>query len=246
VIRNVSVRGAEGMFGDFHFNPKHALAEQLIWDALHAPENVGFSHNVEARTSRQGERLAVEAITKVQSVDLVADPATTRGLFESAEGREVGALERQNELALERLFEGLTLESLMAHRADLVQEIVAAPQGQIVQLRREIDDLKAEKGASLRRQIVVRLLQEYRLPDLESRDPVARSILGEQFLERLTSAADEPTMRRLIEERARLVASSRNWLTAGNGLGMQSREQVLAEGRSAAPGNAREFAKTIT
>ena len=63
--------------------PSTRLAEQLLWDAEHAPENVGFSHNVEARTARRGDRLVVEAITRVQSVDLVADPATTRGLFES-------------------------------------------------------------------------------------------------------------------------------------------------------------------
>ena len=42
VIRNVAVRGSEGLFADFHFNPKHPLAEQLVWDAEHAPENVGF------------------------------------------------------------------------------------------------------------------------------------------------------------------------------------------------------------
>ena len=51
-IRNVLLRPGEGLFADFHFNPKHALAEQLLWDAEHAPENVGFSHNVEARISR--------------------------------------------------------------------------------------------------------------------------------------------------------------------------------------------------
>jgi hypothetical protein len=85
-IRGVELRADEGLFGDLHFNPKHALAEQLVWDAEHAPENVGFSHNVEARTSRRGDEVVVEAITRVQSVDLVADPATTRGLFESLSG----------------------------------------------------------------------------------------------------------------------------------------------------------------
>ncbi|MCC6125821.1 MAG: hypothetical protein IT426_12715 [Pirellulales bacterium] len=87
-IRGVELRPDAGLFGDLHFNPKHALAEQLAWDAEHAPENVGFSHNVEARTARRGEEVVVEAITRVQSVDLVADPATTRGLFESHESRE--------------------------------------------------------------------------------------------------------------------------------------------------------------
>ena len=82
VIRAVKA-GGDGLFADFHFNPKHALAEQLLWDAERAPENVGFSHNVEARTTRRGDRVVVEAITRVQSVNLVADPATTRGLFEA-------------------------------------------------------------------------------------------------------------------------------------------------------------------
>ncbi len=84
MIRNVDAAAGRGLVRRFLFNPKHALAEQLIWDAEHAPENVGFSHNVEARTVRQGDKIVVEAITRVQSVDLVADPATTRGLFESA------------------------------------------------------------------------------------------------------------------------------------------------------------------
>jgi len=83
-IRNVSVQ-KDGLYADFTFNPKHALAEQLCWDADHAPENVGFSHNVEARTERRDGTVYVEEIHSVQAVDLVADPATTQGLFESAE-----------------------------------------------------------------------------------------------------------------------------------------------------------------
>ncbi|MCR4415268.1 MAG: hypothetical protein NUV77_22880 [Thermoguttaceae bacterium] len=95
VLRNVTAR-ADGLFADFHYNPKHALAEQLLWDAEHAPENVGFSHHVEARTARAGDRVTVEAILRVQSVDLVADPATTRGLFEAETEPcdQAGAFER--------------------------------------------------------------------------------------------------------------------------------------------------------
>lgn len=86
VIREVEFRAEEGLFGNLHFNPKHAVAEQLAWDAEHNPRNVGFSHNVLARLTRDGAQSLVEAITHVQSVDLVADPASTRGLFEEQEG----------------------------------------------------------------------------------------------------------------------------------------------------------------
>jgi len=84
VIREVAIR-QDGLYADFHFNPRHALSEQLCWDAEHAPSNVGFSHVVSARITRKDGRATVEAIDSVESVDLVADPATTGGLFESEE-----------------------------------------------------------------------------------------------------------------------------------------------------------------
>lgn len=82
VIKGVSFRENDGLYGDFHYNPKHALAEQLAWDAQHNPRNVGFSHNAEGQLSRKGGKTLVESLTRVISVDLVADPATTAGLFE--------------------------------------------------------------------------------------------------------------------------------------------------------------------
>jgi hypothetical protein len=83
-LRNVTADGS-GLRGDLHANPKHTLFEQLAWDAENSPESVGLSHNVEARTSRRDGKTIVEEITRVVSVDLVADPATTRGLFEHTE-----------------------------------------------------------------------------------------------------------------------------------------------------------------
>ncbi len=77
----------QGLFADLHFNPHHAVARQLAWDAQHAPENVGLSHNIRARLKQQEDRWLVEEILQVHSVDLVADPATTTGLFESIQGR---------------------------------------------------------------------------------------------------------------------------------------------------------------
>ncbi len=81
---DVRLDEAGGLFGDLFYNPKHPLAEQLLWDAEHRPHHVGLSHNVLARTTRRGEAVAggVTEIVSVVSVDLVADPATTRGLFE--------------------------------------------------------------------------------------------------------------------------------------------------------------------
>jgi len=84
-ICNVHLRGEEGLYADFHFNPRHPLVEQLLWDAEHSPSNVGFSHNIDAVTRQEGGETLVEEILAVKSVDLVADPATTKGLFESVD-----------------------------------------------------------------------------------------------------------------------------------------------------------------
>jgi len=85
VIRNVHATN-DGLIADYHFNPKHALAEQLCWDAEHAPEKLGFSHLADGKVNRSDPKAPfVETIEVVESVDLVANPATTRGLYESAD-----------------------------------------------------------------------------------------------------------------------------------------------------------------
>lgn len=80
VVRNARFVEGSGIHGDFHFNPKHALAEQIAWDAEHNPSAIGFSHNAQVVMSRKPG--VVEAVDRVISVDLVADPATTTGIFE--------------------------------------------------------------------------------------------------------------------------------------------------------------------
>jgi hypothetical protein len=97
LIKNVTLK-EDGLYGDFHFNPKHALAEQIAWDAENAPQNLGFSHDTRGDARNVGGKVMVESIDKVLSVDLVANPATTTGLFEDeAEGREQGAQSREPE-----------------------------------------------------------------------------------------------------------------------------------------------------
>jgi len=85
VFKNVIAR-EDGTFGDLYFNPKHELAEQLCWDAEHAPDKLGFSHIADGKVNRtKPASPVVEEIFEVESVDLVANPATTRGMFESAD-----------------------------------------------------------------------------------------------------------------------------------------------------------------
>src|SRR3954469_8827524 len=158
VVRGVEFRAGDGLFGDLHFNPKHALSEQLVWDAEHAPQNVGMSHNVLARTKRSGDETIVEAITKVQSIDLVADPATTSGLYEHTEQRAAEE-QRSSGVATEAATSSTTpllrcsttplatatLEQLRSERADLVCEIEAAYESQLEEVRNRLDEMIAKE-----------------------------------------------------------------------------------------------------
>ncbi|MBR5709976.1 MAG: hypothetical protein IKX40_04395 [Thermoguttaceae bacterium] len=87
-VSNVVFKENSGLFADFHYNPNHAQAKQLLWDAHNAPNNVGFSHCVEAVYHQENDLSVIDKIVRVISVDLVADPATTNGLFESEEAEE--------------------------------------------------------------------------------------------------------------------------------------------------------------
>jgi hypothetical protein len=208
MIRGVQFRAGEGLFGDLHFNPKHALSEQLIWDAEHAPQNVGLSHNVLARTSRQGDETVIEAVTKVQSIDLVADPATTDGLFEHA-NQELAAATDPARPALE--WDALTVSQLELHRPDLIQEIRDEAASQVRQLREQLDQASALQAASERRTSIEKLLEEFGLPMPSVRNGAPSRIVSEQFIQELMSADSDAAVRRAIQERAELVRSARAW-----------------------------------
>jgi hypothetical protein len=257
-IRNVALRAGEGLFADLFFNPKHALAEQLAWDAEHAPENVGFSHNVEARTSRAGDRVVVEAILRVQGVDLVADPATTRGLFEAVGDpaatrggiESAGGAGESNsggpDVTPPADLGQLTLEELKNKRPDLVEAILEGTVADLARLRAEIDRLESAEALRQKHVRIRQLLKEFQLPDPDRAEGVAKALVSEQFLQTLLESPDEEAMRQVLEERAALARSvaasgSAEGLAAARPL---SRDQLLLDGT--APRDARSFVKAIT
>lgn len=219
VVRGVEFRAGEGLFGDLHFNPKHALSEQLVWDAEHAPHNVGLSHNVLAQVTRAGEEATVTAITKVQGIDLVADPASTSGLFEHADGRELRIESQEPESGVSRpaldfrplSLDSLTLEQLQLERPGLLQQVLRAHERQLSEARREVEELTARAATAVRRELIAELLQEQGLPLSKRGEEAAGGIVSEQFVQTLMLAEDEGAVRRLVEERAALVRSAANW-----------------------------------
>lgn len=175
----VEVR-ADGLYGDLHYNPKHALAEQLAWDAENAPENVGMSHVVEGKTSSRGGKLVVESITRVQSVDLVADPATTNGLFEyrQAMKKTVKQILRESSIAKALKLDLLVEEEGMAPLAtaevessgDVKADTKAAFRSMVIAA---FDDESLDTAATLARIKEILKAQEKLMGGGEKKDPPA-------------------------------------------------------------------------
>jgi hypothetical protein len=106
-LKDAEVR-PDGVYATLVLNKGHDMYGQIMEDAEQSPRNLGLSIDARGASKLRDGRSVVESVDKVLSVDLVANPATTRGLFESTlresvedararwEGRPVGgeSLER--------------------------------------------------------------------------------------------------------------------------------------------------------
>ncbi|MCH8043046.1 MAG: hypothetical protein IID44_04945 [Planctomycetes bacterium] len=106
-LRNVRMTD-NGLRGDLHYLTSHPKAEQFAEAVEKMSSRFGLSHNIEAELSRRDGKTLVEKIIDVRSVDLVTDPATSAGLFES---RRQGNRTMKNRLtkALREVADGLEL-----------------------------------------------------------------------------------------------------------------------------------------
>ncbi|QJW98676.1 hypothetical protein [Frigoriglobus tundricola] len=68
--------------GTLHCLKSHPMYERVMEAAERNPALFGFSHVAMCQTRLANGREVVESIDAVESIDLVAEPATTKGLFE--------------------------------------------------------------------------------------------------------------------------------------------------------------------
>ena len=81
-LRHVRIK-PDGIFADLEFLKTHSLAEQSGEAATRMPRQLGLSHNAEGEVTKSNGETTVTSISRVRSVDLVQNPATTVGLFEA-------------------------------------------------------------------------------------------------------------------------------------------------------------------
>jgi hypothetical protein len=185
----------DGIRADLIINPRHPLAEQVLWDAEHAPTNLGLSHDATGRTTWKDGKQIVEAITAVRSVDLVAEPATTQSLFEDRQP-QTGDDDMSDTLA------ALTLQQLQEARPDLVQQVVEASQ-----LRAKLSDLEKERDA-LRQKLAQIEAREALLESLRTAGIRAEDVPASWM--RLLESADAQARQEAISELAQLLAKQRS------------------------------------
>lgn len=75
----------KAVVGDLNILKEHPLAGLLFEAAERNPKRFGLSHNAEGRMGTRNGKRVVESIESVRSVDVVQNPATNTGLFESEE-----------------------------------------------------------------------------------------------------------------------------------------------------------------
>jgi hypothetical protein len=193
----------EGLYGDLLVNPKHALAEQLFWDAEHAPDKVGLSHDATGKTKRRGGKTVVESIDVVRSVDLVAEPATTAGLFESVSTTS----HHEEKSTMEGIdLKEATADQLKKERPDLFKLIqrelaeatdVKAKDAEIADLKKKLQEAEEKEAAAAHREKVAGELKEAKLDEP-----------GDVFLGVLLAEQDEAKRKALIDDRKQLVEAA--------------------------------------
>lgn len=81
-FEGVDVRG-DGVYADLHLLKEHTQFGAVCESAERSPKRFGLSHNAEGPVEHRNGTNIVEDIERVHSVDIVRNPATNAGLFES-------------------------------------------------------------------------------------------------------------------------------------------------------------------
>ncbi len=210
---------------DLHYNPEHRHAKDFLWWAKNDPGAIGLSHDADVDMADGPDGRTVRDILKVHSVDVVADPATTRGLHESTNMAEVTATAPAPAPAPD--------SNSATHLGNAILAVVndtsldpAEKRKKVLAILKLLDDAPAPEGdagdamamESVRRMGTghgIRLVEAYsRLREsqrLESRRKTCRQLCRESglpdqavtdvFVEQLAQARDDAGVRALIEDR---------------------------------------------
>lgn len=209
----VNVKMLEGKIrGDFVGLPNNANTLLYMNIAENMPDLAGNSHNAVGKWKSVNGKQIVEQILKVNSVDLVAEPATTKGMFES---------HKENNMD----YAQLTIDLFKANRPDLFASIVAesvkTKDDEINKLteslaasKKSLDEITVKEAIATKKATVEKLLTESKLPT------EAKTELFRETLISVVATADktlESQVKALIEDRLVAIGTKKVVKNMGGG-----------------------------
>lgn len=186
-VKNVRFENNE-LRGDVHCNPTLAMFAPVKWWAENDPGMIGMSHVVDAGFEILDN--GIQQITKiyaVEAVDLVADPATTKGLGESMDKNQPSAVTLPPGVNITIAGPAAPVAETKAKVEPATAPPPAAESDEVKALRKQ-----AREGVVLKKGIALGL--------------PATHLTG-AFLEQMTLAPDDATLDRWLTARKEELAS---------------------------------------
>jgi len=164
----------------------------FIFDlAERMPELAGFSVDATVKYRREGKKEIIESFLKGKSVDLVTDPATVKGLFESIETED----NYMNETEVKEIQESLEKQDKQ------IKNLTESLEKERLESKRILEEAREEVRKLEQNNLVIRKLQESKMPE---------KAITELFKEQLSNAADEKAIDALIKDRKGILESTVN------------------------------------
>lgn len=212
--------------GDMHLVDTPEMRKEIAPRMKHFKEKIGNSHVVFAQfgEKQEGSDMPVIAhITDALSVDLVTDPATTKGLFEGIAKKKEDKkqkVEDKNKPGGEEDMKELTLEKIKKEnpelfesmKADILKESEdAAKMDALIKERdflkkdnedkdKKLEVYEVKEAEQTKKELIDKLVSEAKLPE---------TWVTPKWLKGLQSCKDEVDIKEEIKERQELIAANK-------------------------------------
>jgi hypothetical protein len=202
-----------GLKGNIRYNPKHIMAEAVIWDAEKGTDNVGLSHVADCAYRVVNGVEVIHKINKVYGCDIVCSPATNKSFKESTEDETMD-------------FSTITLEQLSQARPDLIQAVMTeqaqteqakTQAAEIKTMLEELATLKAEKAVVAKRENIIKLATEAKL---------AKEYISDVFVESCLGCADDAAIKKVIDDRKSLVGAIKQTKAVSRDVGTAGTDKI--------------------
>ena len=206
----------DGVYGDVQYNPHKPSTEEILWWAENHPDQLGMSH-VALGHQEEIDGLIWLDVVEVESVDLVARPATTNGFFEADETN----LKQENIMDWEKKYN----DAVAAHAVALAESEQKAKDAEAAQAVAE-QALATEKQAH----------------EDTKRDHAREALLAESEIGEITPAFKKAVLRAESDEDAKaLIDSVKESASALSGKPRSVTSTAASESNSGGDNQAKDF-----